>query len=69
MLGASSTIICVDKHHSNPMGALTFVGVSRKVYSSIPRSKASMSFMGAAKVAHQAPFFYMKHWPFHVFNQ
>ncbi len=58
MLSASSTIICVDKHHYNPMGALTFAGVSRKVYSYIPRSKASMSFIGASKVVHQTPLFF-----------
>jgi hypothetical protein len=42
---------------SNPIGTSILGGVSRKMFSSIPRSKAPISLIGAAKIVCQTPFF------------
>ncbi len=44
----------------NPIGALIFSAVSRKVPSSILRPKAPISLMGATKTVCQAPLLFIK---------
>ncbi len=44
----------------NPIGVSTIGGMSRKLPSSIPRSKAPTSLMEVAKVVCQAPLFSVK---------
>ncbi len=44
----------------NPMGVLTFGGVSRRVPNFIPRSKAPIGLLGVAKVVCEATLFSTK---------